>query len=124
MGILDFTQVSSEGDVLLEKLPEAVGFLVVSEDESLLAAGSVWLSLGSSEEAARGLVGGGEGSGKGGVLDQRLADFLPRAAERSALALWLLVSGRARQPCPCHAKGTAAEISGWCGCVPIRLYGH
>ncbi|XP_061005162.1 NACHT domain- and WD repeat-containing protein 1 [Dama dama] len=31
--------VSSEGDSLLEKLPEAVGFLVVSEDESLLAAG-------------------------------------------------------------------------------------
>nr|KAF6481331.1 NACHT and WD repeat domain containing 1 [Molossus molossus] len=33
--------VSSEGDSLMEKLPEAVGFLVVSEDESLLAAGSV-----------------------------------------------------------------------------------
>ncbi|KAF5913734.1 hypothetical protein HPG69_017510 [Diceros bicornis minor] len=31
--------VSSEGDILLEKLPDAVGFLVVSEDESLLAAG-------------------------------------------------------------------------------------
>ncbi|XP_058148611.1 NACHT domain- and WD repeat-containing protein 1 [Dasypus novemcinctus] len=31
--------VSSEGDALLEKLPEAVRFLVVSEDESLLAAG-------------------------------------------------------------------------------------
>ncbi|XP_036998029.2 NACHT domain- and WD repeat-containing protein 1 [Artibeus jamaicensis] len=30
--------VSSEADSLLEKLPEAVGFLVVSEDESLLAA--------------------------------------------------------------------------------------
>ena len=41
MGILDCAQVSSEGDSLLEKLPEAVGFLVVSEDESLLAAGSV-----------------------------------------------------------------------------------
>ncbi|ELK26679.1 NACHT and WD repeat domain-containing protein 1 [Myotis davidii] len=33
--------VSSEGDSLLGKLPEAVGFLVTSEDESLLAAGSV-----------------------------------------------------------------------------------
>nr|XP_020042150.1 NACHT domain- and WD repeat-containing protein 1 [Castor canadensis] len=31
--------ISSEGDRLLEKLPEAVGFLAVSEDESLLAAG-------------------------------------------------------------------------------------
>ncbi|XP_032124555.1 NACHT domain- and WD repeat-containing protein 1 isoform X3 [Sapajus apella] len=31
--------VSSEGDRLLEKLPDAVRFLVVSEDESLLAAG-------------------------------------------------------------------------------------
>ncbi|KAM6219589.1 NACHT domain- and WD repeat-containing protein 1 [Rhynchocyon petersi] len=31
--------VSAEGDSLLEKLPEAVGFLVTSEDESLLAAG-------------------------------------------------------------------------------------
>lgn len=41
MGILDSAQVSSEGDSLLEKLPEAVGFLVVSEDESLLAAGSL-----------------------------------------------------------------------------------
>lgn len=41
MGIFDFVQVSSEGDSLLGKLPEAVGFLVTSEDESLLAAGSV-----------------------------------------------------------------------------------
>lgn len=41
MGIFDFVQVSSEGDSLLEKLPEAVGFLVISEDESLLAAGSI-----------------------------------------------------------------------------------
>ncbi|XP_012519702.1 PREDICTED: NACHT domain- and WD repeat-containing protein 1 [Propithecus coquereli] len=31
--------VSSEGDRLLEKLPDAAGFLVISEDESLLAAG-------------------------------------------------------------------------------------
>ncbi|XP_037674481.1 NACHT domain- and WD repeat-containing protein 1 isoform X2 [Choloepus didactylus] len=31
--------VSSDRDALLEKLPEAVGILVVSEDESLLAAG-------------------------------------------------------------------------------------
>lgn len=41
MGVFDFAQVSSKGDSLLEKLPEAVGFLVVSEDESLLAAGSI-----------------------------------------------------------------------------------
>lgn len=41
MGILASARVSSEGDSLLEKLPEAVGFLVVSEDESLLAAGSI-----------------------------------------------------------------------------------
>lgn len=41
MDVFDFVQVSSEGDRLLEKLPEAVEFLVVSEDESLLAAGSV-----------------------------------------------------------------------------------
>uniref|UniRef100_F6TW45 NACHT and WD repeat domain containing 1 n=1 Tax=Equus caballus TaxID=9796 RepID=F6TW45_HORSE len=44
--------VSSEGDVLLEKLPEAVGFLVVSEDESLLAAGfgsSVRIFLADSQ---------------------------------------------------------------------------
>lgn len=41
MGILDFAQVSPGGDSLLEKLPEAVRFLVVSEDESLLAAGIV-----------------------------------------------------------------------------------
>lgn len=40
MGIFVFAQVSSKGYSLLEKLPEAVGFLVVSEDESLLAAGS------------------------------------------------------------------------------------
>ena len=41
MGILDFAQVCPEGDSLLEKLPEAVRFLVLSEDESLLAAGKV-----------------------------------------------------------------------------------
>uniref|UniRef100_A0A8D1N9N5 NACHT and WD repeat domain containing 1 n=1 Tax=Sus scrofa TaxID=9823 RepID=A0A8D1N9N5_PIG len=43
---------SSEGDSLLEKLPEAVGFLVVSEDESLLAAGfgrSVRIFLADSQ---------------------------------------------------------------------------
>uniref|UniRef100_A0A8I5TBM0 NACHT domain- and WD repeat-containing protein 1 n=1 Tax=Pongo abelii TaxID=9601 RepID=A0A8I5TBM0_PONAB len=33
------SKVSSKGDRLLEKLPDAVRFLVVSEDESLLAAG-------------------------------------------------------------------------------------
>lgn len=44
MGIFDFVQVSPEGDSLLGKLPEAVGFLVISEDESLLAAGSVSLT--------------------------------------------------------------------------------
>ncbi|XP_019497562.1 PREDICTED: NACHT domain- and WD repeat-containing protein 1 isoform X3 [Hipposideros armiger] len=44
--------VSSEGDSLLEKLPEAVRFLVVSEDESLLAAGfgrSVRIFLADSQ---------------------------------------------------------------------------
>ncbi|KAG8517257.1 NACHT domain- and WD repeat-containing protein 1 [Galemys pyrenaicus] len=44
--------VSSEGDSLLEKLPEAVGFLVVSEDDSLLAAGfgrSVRIFLADSQ---------------------------------------------------------------------------
>ncbi|XP_045051717.2 NACHT domain- and WD repeat-containing protein 1 isoform X2 [Desmodus rotundus] len=44
--------VSSEGDSLLEKLPEAVGFLVVSEDESLLATGfgrSVRIFLADSQ---------------------------------------------------------------------------
>uniref|UniRef100_H0WTF2 NACHT and WD repeat domain containing 1 n=1 Tax=Otolemur garnettii TaxID=30611 RepID=H0WTF2_OTOGA len=44
--------VSSEGDRLLEKLPDAVGFLVVSEDESLLAAGfgrSVRIFLADSQ---------------------------------------------------------------------------
>ncbi|XP_045709212.1 NACHT domain- and WD repeat-containing protein 1 isoform X1 [Phyllostomus hastatus] len=44
--------VSSEGDSLLEKLPEAVGFLVASEDESLLAAGfgrSVRIFLADSQ---------------------------------------------------------------------------
>nr|XP_006199152.2 NACHT domain- and WD repeat-containing protein 1 isoform X2 [Vicugna pacos] len=44
--------VSSEGDSLLEKLPEAVEFLVVSEDESLLAAGfgrSVRIFLADSQ---------------------------------------------------------------------------
>ncbi|XP_074194074.1 NACHT domain- and WD repeat-containing protein 1 isoform X5 [Rhinolophus sinicus] len=44
--------VSSEGDRLLEKLPEAVGFLVISEDESLLAAGfgrSVRIFLADSQ---------------------------------------------------------------------------
>ncbi|KAF6095948.1 NACHT and WD repeat domain containing 1 [Phyllostomus discolor] len=44
--------VSSKGDSLLEKLPEAVGFLVVSEDESLLAAGfgrSVRIFLADSQ---------------------------------------------------------------------------
>nr|XP_019592586.1 PREDICTED: NACHT domain- and WD repeat-containing protein 1 isoform X2 [Rhinolophus sinicus] len=44
--------VSSEGDSLLEKLPEAVGFLVISEDESLLAAGfgrSVRIFLADSQ---------------------------------------------------------------------------
>ena len=38
-------QVSSGEDRLLEKLPEAVGFLVLSEDDSVLAAGSFCLSL-------------------------------------------------------------------------------
>lgn len=47
MGILDSAQVSSEGDSLLEKLPEAVRFLALSEDGSLLAAGSVELLLGA-----------------------------------------------------------------------------
>ncbi|XP_027627109.1 NACHT domain- and WD repeat-containing protein 1 isoform X1 [Tupaia chinensis] len=44
--------VFSEGDRLLEKLPDAVGFLVVSEDESLLAAGfgrSVRIFLADSQ---------------------------------------------------------------------------
>ncbi|XP_041616460.1 NACHT domain- and WD repeat-containing protein 1 isoform X2 [Vulpes lagopus] len=44
--------VSPEGDSLLEKLPEAVRFLVVSEDESLLAAGfgrSVRIFLADSQ---------------------------------------------------------------------------
>lgn len=41
MDTLDSARVSSEGDSLLEKLPEAMGFLVVSEDESLLAAGTI-----------------------------------------------------------------------------------
>ncbi|KAM4857840.1 NACHT domain- and WD repeat-containing protein 1 isoform X1 [Urocitellus parryii] len=44
--------VSPGGDRLLEKLPEAVGFLVVSEDESLLAAGfgrSVRIFLADSQ---------------------------------------------------------------------------
>ncbi|XP_074240537.1 NACHT domain- and WD repeat-containing protein 1 isoform X3 [Saimiri boliviensis] len=44
--------VSSEGDRLLEKLPDAVRFLVVSEDESLLAAGfgrSVRIFLADSQ---------------------------------------------------------------------------
>uniref|UniRef100_A0A8C5P104 NACHT and WD repeat domain containing 1 n=1 Tax=Jaculus jaculus TaxID=51337 RepID=A0A8C5P104_JACJA len=44
--------VSSEGERLLEKLPEAVGFLMVSEDESLLAAGfgrSVRIFLADSQ---------------------------------------------------------------------------
>ncbi|XP_008822868.1 NACHT domain- and WD repeat-containing protein 1 [Nannospalax galili] len=44
--------VSSKGDRLLEKLPEALGFLVVSEDESLLAAGfgrSVRIFLAGSQ---------------------------------------------------------------------------
>ncbi|XP_032447429.1 NACHT domain- and WD repeat-containing protein 1 isoform X1 [Lynx canadensis] len=44
--------ISPEGDSLLEKLPEAVRFLVVSEDESLLAAGfgrSVRIFLANSQ---------------------------------------------------------------------------
>ncbi|XP_043446247.1 NACHT domain- and WD repeat-containing protein 1 isoform X1 [Prionailurus bengalensis] len=44
--------ISPEGDSLLEKLPEAVRFLVVSEDESLLAAGfgrSVRIFLADSQ---------------------------------------------------------------------------
>ncbi|XP_039099186.1 NACHT domain- and WD repeat-containing protein 1 [Hyaena hyaena] len=44
--------ISPEGDSLLEKLPEAVRFLIVSEDESLLAAGfgrSVRIFLADSE---------------------------------------------------------------------------
>ncbi|KAM9687659.1 NACHT domain- and WD repeat-containing protein 1 [Trichechus inunguis] len=44
--------VSSEGDSLLEKLPEAVRLLVISEDESLLAAGfgrSVRIFLADSQ---------------------------------------------------------------------------
>ncbi|MBZ3872377.1 NACHT domain- and WD repeat-containing protein 1 [Sciurus carolinensis] len=48
--------VSSEGDRLLEKLPDAVGFLVVSEDESLLAAGfgrSVRIFLADSQDFHR-----------------------------------------------------------------------
>nr|KAF6481335.1 NACHT and WD repeat domain containing 1 [Molossus molossus] len=48
--------VSSEGDSLMEKLPEAVGFLVVSEDESLLAAGfgrSVRIFLADSQRFHR-----------------------------------------------------------------------
>ncbi|VTJ73108.1 Hypothetical predicted protein [Marmota monax] len=47
-----FGRVSPGGDRLLEKLPEAVGFLVVSEDESLLAAGfgrSVRIFLADSQ---------------------------------------------------------------------------
>ncbi|KAM7140727.1 NACHT domain- and WD repeat-containing protein 1 isoform 3-T3 [Molossus nigricans] len=50
------SKVSSEGDSLMEKLPEAVGFLVVSEDESLLAAGfgrSVRIFLADSQRFHR-----------------------------------------------------------------------
>lgn len=54
---------------MLEKFSEVVGFLVVFEDEFFFVVGSVWFLLGSSEEVVRGLVGGGEGFGKGGVLD-------------------------------------------------------
>ncbi|VFV45217.1 low quality protein: nacht and wd [Lynx pardinus] len=42
--------ISPEGDSLLEKLPEAVRFLVVSEDESLLAAGEEQDVLDASSE--------------------------------------------------------------------------
>eukprot|EP00071_Canis_lupus_P029069 XP_022262626.1 NACHT domain- and WD repeat-containing protein 1 isoform X3 [Canis lupus familiaris] len=42
--------VSPGGDSLLEKLPEAVRFLVVSEDESLLAAGEEQDALDTSNE--------------------------------------------------------------------------
>ncbi|XP_060037396.1 NACHT domain- and WD repeat-containing protein 1 [Erinaceus europaeus] len=44
--------VSTEGDSLLEKLPEAVRFLVVSEDDSFLAAAfgrSVWVFLADAQ---------------------------------------------------------------------------
>ncbi|XP_025771637.1 NACHT domain- and WD repeat-containing protein 1 [Puma concolor] len=42
--------ISPEGDSLLEKLPESVRFLVVSEDESLLAAGEEQDVLDASSE--------------------------------------------------------------------------
>ncbi|XP_045845669.1 NACHT domain- and WD repeat-containing protein 1 isoform X1 [Meles meles] len=51
--------VSPEGDSLLEKLPEAVRFLVLSEDESLLAAGfgrSVRIFLADSQGFHRFMV--------------------------------------------------------------------
>lgn len=43
-GISHPPQVSIKGDRLLEKVPEAVGCLALSKDESLLAAGAVWVS--------------------------------------------------------------------------------
>ena len=89
MGTFDFVQVSSEGDSLLEKLPEAVGFLVVSEDESLLATGSVsFCSLGSEEGEALDLVGRERGSWERQSLRPASSKlFLPRATQHTLLAL-------------------------------------